>query len=162
MLTQNVVNQLKNLGITILTVVTASSGAIANASELYKPSVLTAQDNQEQAIGGINAGDADQHCKYWNGSSSRVSVFDPNTSVFVCSKNGHSSVNYGASVGIDTSINGGGAYDEEASEVNVAFDDLCVGKYQHNSYSKVEGMSNIRYDYWAGSCVGTPDNGGWW
>jgi hypothetical protein len=161
MLTQNILKQIKKYGIAITAVVATSSGAIANASEVYKPNILIAQSNQEQAIGGINAGDGDQHCKYWYGSSSRVSVFDPSTSVFVCSKNGHGSTNGGASFGTDMSINGGIAYDEEASEVNVAFDDLCVGKYQYNSYNKVEGVSNIRYDYWAQSCVGTFGDGGW-
>jgi uncharacterized protein YneR len=117
----------------------------------------------EQSIGNINNGDADQHCKYWHGSAARVTVFDTSTSVFVCSKNGHSSVNGGFSLGVDTSVNGGSSYDEEASEVNVAFDDLCVGKFQYNSYSKVANMSNIRYDYWAGSCVGTPtESSSWW
>lgn len=126
-----------------------SSAAIANAA------------NGEQVIGGINQGDADQHCKYWFGGSSRVSVFDVGTSVFVCSKNGHRSINGGASLGTDTSVNTGASYDEEASEVNVAFSDLCVGKYQYNSYHRVPSMSNIRYDYWADSCVGTL-SGQWW
>ncbi len=136
-----------------------SSVVLANAAEVYIPKTLIADG--EQVIGSINQGDGDQHCKYWFGGSSRVSVFDVSTSVFVCSKNGHRSLNGGASFGTDTSVNGGVSYDEEASEVNVAFDDLCVGKYQYNSYNKVNNMSNIRYDYWAGSCVGTP-SGTWY
>jgi hypothetical protein len=119
----------------------------------------------ERVVGDINRGDADQHCKYWyKGQNAYVKSFDTDTAVAICSKNGQNS--FGGTLGgtlgtggLDGTINGTYNNYEGAIDINVSFDELCVGKYEQNPYSRVQGVSNVRYDYWQGHCVGTFDQG---